>query len=72
MRTPASTEDELAPAGALVEELLTERRTKDPGGAGAVELMRLLPAHSIEALTLPGFRSPGNVSRKPSGDEEAH
>ncbi|OIJ99472.1 HNH endonuclease [Streptomyces monashensis] len=68
MRTPPWTEDELVLAGALVvKNGWRELRTEDPEVQELSELLRSLPIHSAEALALPGFRSPGSVSRK-TGD----
>jgi 5-methylcytosine-specific restriction protein A len=65
MRVPAWTEDELVLAGALVvKNGWRELRTGDPEVQGLSELLRSLPIHPPEALALPGFRSPGSVSRK--------
>ncbi|MFI2758208.1 HNH endonuclease [Streptomyces echinatus] len=65
MRTPAWTEDELVLAGALVvKNGWRELRTGDPEVQELSELLRSLPIHGPEALALPGFRSPGSVSRK--------
>ncbi|WEO97185.1 HNH endonuclease [Streptomyces sp. FXJ1.172] len=65
MRTPPWTEDELVLAGALVvKNGWGELRTGDPEVQELSELLRSLPIHSAEALALPGFRSPGSVSRK--------
>ncbi|MEU9481089.1 HNH endonuclease [Streptomyces sp. NPDC048191] len=65
MRTPAWTEDELVLAGALVvKNGWRELRTEDPEVQELSGLLRSLPIHGAEALTLPGFRSPGSVSRK--------
>lgn len=65
MRIPAWTEDELLLAGALVvRNGWRELRTKDPAVHELSELLRSLPIHTAEALTLPAFRSPDSVSRK--------
>ncbi|MBA2949729.1 HNH endonuclease [Streptomyces himalayensis] len=65
MRSPAWTEDELVLAGALVvKNGWRERRTSDQEVQELSELLRSLPLHGPEALTLPGFRSPDSVSRK--------
>lgn len=65
MRTPAWTEDELVLAGALVvRNGWRELRTGDREVHELSELLRSLPIHPAEALSLPGFRSPDSVSRK--------
>lgn len=67
MRIPAWTEDELVLAGALVvKNGWHELRTEDSEVQELSELLRSLPIHPAEALTLPEFRSPGSVSRKTS------
>ncbi|MEU3343548.1 HNH endonuclease [Streptomyces sp. NPDC006700] len=65
MRTPAWTEDELVLVGAhVVRNSWRELRTEDAAVRELSELLRSLPIHEPEALALPGFRSPGSVSRK--------
>lgn len=67
MRSPAWTEDELVLAGALVvRNGWHELRTGDRAVEDLSELLRALPIHGPEVLSLPGFRSPDSVSRKTS------
>ncbi|MFF3307144.1 HNH endonuclease [Streptomyces sp. NPDC002952] len=65
MRSPAWTEDELVLAGALVvRNGWRELRTPDREVVELSELLRSLPIHGPDVLSLPGFRSPDSVSRK--------
>jgi 5-methylcytosine-specific restriction protein A len=65
MRIPAWAEDELVLAGALVvKNGWRELRTKDREVQELSELLRSLPIHDPDVLTLPSFRSPDSVSRK--------
>ncbi|MET8566572.1 HNH endonuclease [Streptomyces sp. NPDC004783] len=65
MRIPPWTEDELVLAGALVvKNGWRELRTSDREVHELSDLLRSLPIHGPEALSLPGFRSPDSVSRK--------
>ncbi|MFE0960103.1 HNH endonuclease [Streptomyces fungicidicus] len=67
MRSPAWTEDELVLVGAMVvENGWHELRTSDQEVQELSEVLRSLPLHDSAVLTLPGFRSPGSVSRKTS------
>ncbi|MFD7768801.1 HNH endonuclease [Streptomyces sp. NPDC059787] len=66
-RSPAWTEDELVLVGALVvKNDWHELRTSDQEVQELSELLRSLPLHDPAILELPGFRSPGSVSRKTS------
>ncbi|WP_240798618.1 HNH endonuclease [Streptomyces sp. H23] len=64
-RSPAWTEDELVLVGALVvKNGWRELRTSDQEVQELSELLHSLPLHAPATLALPGFRSPGSVSRK--------
>ncbi|MER7492619.1 HNH endonuclease [Streptomyces pharetrae] len=65
MRIPAWSEDELLLAGALVvKNGWRELRTGNREVQELSDLLRSLPIHRPEVLSLPSFRSPDSVSRK--------
>ncbi len=73
MRIPSWTEDELLLAGALVvKNGWRELRTNDPEVQELSELLRSLPIHEADVLSLPSFRSPDSVSRKTSDFASNH